>query len=71
MNYSSNNLTTLIGITWEQEEMKTWRNDTLIKFLYHLNLVLSKYKPNALYDAFTRTDILEPKHVLALTQLLG
>ncbi|GBC36208.1 uncharacterized protein OCT59_022036 [Rhizophagus irregularis] len=71
MNYSNDNLITLIGITWEQEEMKTWRNEVLMKFLHNPNLVLSRYKPNALYDAFTKTDILEPEHVLALTRLLG
>ncbi len=71
MNYSIDNLTTLIGITWEQEEMKTWRNGALMKFLHHPDLVLSKYKPNALYDAFTKTDVLEPEHVLALIRLLG
>jgi hypothetical protein len=35
MNYSINNLTMLMGITWEQEEMKTWRNDVLMKFLHY------------------------------------
>ena len=69
MNYSIDNLTTLIGITWEQEEMKTWRNDALMKFLHHPDLVLSKYKPNALYDAFTKTDVLEAGHILALARM--
>ncbi|PKK57628.1 hypothetical protein RhiirC2_763061 [Rhizophagus irregularis] len=71
MNYSSDNLTTLIGITWEQEETKAWRDDVLKKFLHHPNLVLSRYKPNALYDAFTKADVLESEHVLALSQLFG
>src|SRR4051794_1181203 len=71
MNYSSDNLTTLIGITWEQEEMKAWRDDVLKKFLHHPNLVFSRYKPNALYDAFTKADVLESEHVLALSQLLS
>ncbi|PKB95928.1 hypothetical protein RhiirA5_151785 [Rhizophagus irregularis] len=71
MNYSSDNLTTLIGITWEQEETKAWRDDVLKKFLHHPNLVLSRYEPNALYDAFTKADVLESEHVLALSQLLG
>src|SRR3954451_15367142 len=38
MNYSSDNLTMLIGITWEQEESKAWRNDMLMKFLHRSNL---------------------------------
>jgi hypothetical protein len=71
MNYSSDNLTTLIGITWEQEKTKAWRDDVLKKFLHRPNLVLSRYKPNALYDAFTKADVLESKHVLALSQLFG
>ncbi|GET63768.1 hypothetical protein GLOIN_2v1620056 [Rhizophagus irregularis DAOM 181602=DAOM 197198] len=48
------------GITWEQEEMKTWRNDVLMKFLHHPDLALSKHKPDALYDAFTKTSVLGP-----------
>ena len=69
MNYC--NLFILLGMTWDREETKAWRNNVLMKFLYHPNLVLSRYKPNALYDAFTKADILEPEHVLALTRLLG
>ncbi|GBC03292.1 hypothetical protein RclHR1_05050017 [Rhizophagus clarus] len=64
MNYSINNLTTLIGITWEQEEMKTWRNDVLMKFLHHPDLAPSKHKPGALYDAFTKTSVLGPGMVV-------
>ncbi|POG74856.1 hypothetical protein GLOIN_2v1770911 [Rhizophagus irregularis DAOM 181602=DAOM 197198] len=58
-------------LTWEQEETKAWRDDVLKKFLYHPNLVLLRYKLNALYDAFTKADVLESEHVLALSQLLG
>ncbi|RIA94850.1 hypothetical protein C1645_817436 [Glomus cerebriforme] len=58
-------------ITWEQEETKAWRDDVLKKFLHNPNLVLSRYKPNALYDAFTKANVLESEHVLALSQLLG
>ncbi|GES91994.1 hypothetical protein GLOIN_2v1685036 [Rhizophagus clarus] len=54
------------GITWEQEEMKTWRNDVLMKFLHHSNLAPSKHRPGALYDAFTKTSVLGPEHILAL-----
>ncbi len=71
MNYSSDNLTTLIGITWEQEETKAWKDNVLKKFLHHSNLILSRYKPNALYDTFIKADILESEHVLALSQLFG
>ena len=70
MNYSIDNLTTLIGITWEQEEMKTWRNDVLMKFLHHSNLAPSKHRSGALYDAFTKTNVLEPEHILALARAL-
>ncbi|RIA94656.1 hypothetical protein C1645_817711 [Glomus cerebriforme] len=58
-------------ITWEQEETKAWRDDVLKKFLHHPNLVLSRHKPNVLYDAFTKADVLESEHVLALSQLLS
>src|SRR6266542_953114 len=69
MNYSSDNLFTLIGLTWEQEEMKTWRNDALMKFLHHPDLAPSKHKPGALYDAFTKTNVLGPGHILALARI--
>ena len=69
MNYSSDNLFTLIGLTWEQEEMKTWRNDALMKFLHHPDLAPSKHKPGALYDAFTKTNVLGPGHILALARM--
>ena len=64
MNYS--NLTTLIGITWEQEKMKTWKNDMLMKFLHHSNLASSKHRSDALYDAFTKISVLGSVHMLAL-----
>ncbi|GBC36022.2 hypothetical protein GLOIN_2v528075 [Rhizophagus irregularis DAOM 181602=DAOM 197198] len=67
MNYS--NLSTLIGITWDREETKAWRNDILMKFLHHPNLVPSKYRPNSLYDAFTKTSVLGPEHILALSRI--
>ncbi|GBC48214.2 hypothetical protein GLOIN_2v1533231 [Rhizophagus irregularis DAOM 181602=DAOM 197198] len=72
MNYSNDNLITLIGITWEQEEMKTWRNEVLMKFSINPNLVLSRYKPNALYDAFTKNRYFRAGAcIIALTRLLG
>src|ERR1700722_3605473 len=33
MNYSSDNLSTLIGITWKRGEMKACRDDLFVKFL--------------------------------------
>src|SRR6266496_6053477 len=69
MNYSSNNLITLIGITWEQEETKAWRDDVLMKFLHHPDLAPSKHKPGALYDAFTKMNVLGPGHILALARM--
>ncbi|PKK57090.1 hypothetical protein RhiirC2_858356 [Rhizophagus irregularis] len=53
-------------ITWKHKELKTWRNDVLMKFLYHSNLAPSKHRPGALYDAFTKTSVLGPEHILAL-----
>ncbi|GES93090.1 hypothetical protein GLOIN_2v1685036 [Rhizophagus clarus] len=69
MNYSIDNLTMLIGITWEQEEMKTWRNDVLMKFLHHSNLAPSKHRLGVLYDAFTKTNVLGLGHILALARM--
>ncbi|CAG8847504.1 3919_t:CDS:1, partial [Racocetra persica] len=66
MNYFIDNLTTLIGITWEQEKIKTWRNNMLMKLLHHSNLAPSKHRMGALYDTFTKTSILGPEHILAL-----
>ncbi|RIB10079.1 hypothetical protein C2G38_2043786 [Gigaspora rosea] len=68
MNYSSANLTTLIGIIWEEEKVKAWRNNVLIKFLHHLNLASSKHRPGALYGAFIKVNVLGPERMLALAQ---
>jgi hypothetical protein len=70
MNYSSDSLSTLIGITWKRKETKAWRNDALMKLLYHPNLTPSKYRPGALYDAFTKTNVLGLEHILALMRAL-
>ncbi|CAG8819508.1 28886_t:CDS:2 [Gigaspora margarita] len=68
MNYFSENLTILLKFSWEDKETKAWRDIVLMKFLNQPNLVLSKYKLNALYDAFIETDVLEPEHInLTLT----
>ncbi|CAG8645827.1 11037_t:CDS:2, partial [Gigaspora rosea] len=45
MKYSSDNLSTLIGIIWEHKETKVWRNDILTKFLHYPTLTPSKYRP--------------------------
>src|SRR6266496_4368283 len=58
-NYPSNSLLILIGMSWDHKETKAWRDDVLKKFLHYSNLILSRYKPNALYDVFTKADILE------------
>ena len=67
-NYSSDNLSVLIEITWEREETKAWRDDLLVKFLHHPNLAPAKYRPGALYDAFSKTNVLGPEHILALAR---
>ncbi len=48
--------------------MKAWRNNILMKFLYHPNLTLSKHRPSVLYDAFTKTNALELEQILTLAQ---
>ncbi|RGB22738.1 hypothetical protein C1646_775614 [Rhizophagus diaphanus] len=58
----------LLKLCWEYEETKAWRNNVLMKFLHHLNLAPSKYRPSALYDAFTKTNALEPEGLLALAR---
>ncbi|CAG8577082.1 13066_t:CDS:2, partial [Racocetra persica] len=70
MNYSSDNLSMLIGIIWEHEETKAWRNNILMKFLYHPNLTPLKHRTGALYNAFIKTNTLEPEHILALIRAL-
>src|ERR687884_156080 len=58
----------LLKLCWEREETKAWRNNILMKFLHHPNLAPSKHRPNALYDAFTKINALEPEQILALAQ---
>src|ERR1051325_7491892 len=58
----------LLKLRWERKETKAWRNDVHIKFLHHPNLTPSKYRPSALYDAFTKTNVLGPEHILALAR---
>ena len=60
----------LLKIDWNSRETRKWRNDTLARFLHHPNLTPSKHKPNALYDALTKADVLEPEHILILARAL-
>ena len=56
----------LLKFCWNHRETREWRNDILARFLHHPNLTPSKHKPSALYDAFTKADVLEPDHILIL-----
>ncbi|PKK57401.1 hypothetical protein RhiirC2_798101 [Rhizophagus irregularis] len=67
-NWHNSTLCQLLKLCWERKDMKTWRNDALMKFLYHPNLVPSKHRPGALYDVFTKTDVLGSEHILALAR---
>src|SRR5436190_19389488 len=67
-NWHNLTLCQLLKLCWGHEEMKAWRNDVLMKFLYHPNLTPSRYRPGALYDAFTKTSVLGPEHILALAR---
>ncbi|PKB95924.1 hypothetical protein RhiirA5_435767 [Rhizophagus irregularis] len=69
-NWHNFTLCQLLKLCWERKEMKAWRNNILTKFLHHPNLALSKHRPSALYDAFTKTDVLEPEHILSLARVL-
>src|SRR5947199_3542856 len=68
-NWRNFTLCQLLKLCWGHEETKAWRNDVLMKFLYYLNLTTLRYRPNALYDAFTKTNVLELKHILALARV--
>ncbi|GBC04267.1 hypothetical protein RclHR1_05590022 [Rhizophagus clarus] len=65
-NWYNLTLCQLLKLCWERKETKAWRNDVHMKFLHHLNLAPSKYRPGALCDAFIKTDVLEPEYILAL-----
>src|SRR6266498_1148855 len=67
-NWHNLTLCQLLKLYWEREETKVWRNNVLMKFLHHPNLAPSKYRPNSLYDAFTKTNALGPEHILALAR---
>ncbi|RIA95572.1 hypothetical protein C1645_816517 [Glomus cerebriforme] len=67
-NWHNLTLCQLLKLCWEREETKAWRNNVLMEFLHHPNLAPSKYRPGALYDAFIKTDVLGPEHILALAR---
>src|ERR1044071_5371925 len=67
-NWHDFTLCQLLKLCWRHEETKAWRNNILMKFLHHPNLASSKYRPSALYDAFTKTNVLGPEHILALAR---
>ncbi|CAG8459697.1 639_t:CDS:1 [Cetraspora pellucida] len=56
----------LLKIDWNSRKTQEWRNDILVRFLNHPNLISSKHRPNELYDAFIKSNVLEPDHILAL-----
>ena len=65
-NWYNFTLCQLLKLCWKREETKAWRNNVLMKFLHHPNS--SKHRPSALYDAFTKTNVLGPEQILALTR---
>ena len=69
-NWHNLTLCQLLKLCWRHEETKAWRNNVLMKFLHHPNLAPSKYRPNSLYDAFTKTNALGPEQILALARAL-
>ena len=68
-NWHDFTLCQLLKLRWERKETKAWRNDVLMKFLHHPNLAPSKHRPSALYDAFTKTNALGLKQILALVRV--
>jgi hypothetical protein len=69
-NWHNFTLCQLLKLCWEREDTKAWRNNVLMKYLHHPNLAPSKYRPNSLYDAFTKTNALGPEQILALVRAL-
>ncbi|PKB93725.1 hypothetical protein RhiirA5_440498 [Rhizophagus irregularis] len=65
-NWHNFTLCQLLKLCWEHKETKVWRNDILMKFLYHLNLTSLKYRPNSLYNVFTKTNALGLEQILDL-----
>ena len=65
-NWHNFTLCQLLKLCWRHEDTKAWRNNVLMKFLYHPNLAPSKHRLSALYDAFTKMNALGPEEILAL-----
>ncbi|RHZ51001.1 hypothetical protein Glove_486g4 [Diversispora epigaea] len=68
MDYSG--LYVLLEMCWGDNETREWQDNILMKFLHCPNLMTSKYRPNALYDAFSKADVLGPEHILAIARML-
>ncbi|KAF0420606.1 hypothetical protein F8M41_006921 [Gigaspora margarita] len=68
MNYS--NLSVLLEICWHDNKTKVWRDEILTRFLHNSDSVFLKYRPNALYDTFIKTNVLGPEHILTLAQVI-
>ncbi|CAJ0627504.1 24637_t:CDS:1 [Entrophospora sp. SA101] len=68
--YNDYTIRKLLKIDWNSIETRKWRNDILARFLHHPKFSPSKHKPNALYDAFTKADVLEPEHILILARAM-
>ncbi|RHZ73741.1 hypothetical protein Glove_229g129 [Diversispora epigaea] len=60
----------LLKFGWNSRETREWRDNILMKFLYCSDLVISKYRPNALYDVFSKADVLGPEHMLVIVRTL-
>ncbi|RHZ47838.1 hypothetical protein Glove_566g31 [Diversispora epigaea] len=56
----------LLKIDWDSNKTQEWRSNVLMEFLHHPDILTSNYKPNALYDAFIKTNVLGPEHILSL-----
>ena len=69
-NWHNFTLCQLLKLCWKRKETKVWKNNVFIKFLHHPNLTSLKYRPSALYDAFTKTNVLGSEQILALAWAL-
>ncbi|RHZ84703.1 hypothetical protein Glove_78g91 [Diversispora epigaea] len=70
VNYNEFVICNLLKFCWNRRETREWRDNILMKFLHHPNLTPSKYRPNALYDAFSKADVLGSEHILAIARTL-
>ncbi|CAG8544650.1 16254_t:CDS:1 [Gigaspora rosea] len=68
--YNDSATNQLLKINWNSKKTQEWRSNVLMKFSHHPNLAPSKYRTGALYNAFTKANVLGPKHILALAQAL-